>query len=655
MCCFTMAFSQEDTIVKTQDMKSVFIVSRIELHYPNPLELKALERKDIQELQPEDLGQLLQKFAGISMKSYGGLGGLKTFSFRSLGSQHTATVLDGFLVQNTQSGQLNLGQIQTSNLESVSLGQQAKSNFTPVSALVLANEIAMSSFESIESFNTQKLRLTVKAGSFGQSDNYLGYHLGKNKFAFTVHGKYRQADGNYPYSLQIGNFNYKGTQQNNQLKELYSGASFFFRPTEMKQAIRLIYRNSFIDQGLPGAVVLYNTTNKQYLTTENHSISLDWNHKWGLTKVRYYSNYQYSNQRYLDSNYLNNIGFLKRSFFQNNGTLGWRFNRDKFGDLFNFYGGIEENYSLLNLTDDTNVLPQRWTTSSSVGLNINEKKYTVDMRLSHQLVVEQKSNDIHLPTRSLFAPFLQIQTKEKGKYRWKTGFTTSTTSRLPSFNELYYAQVGNMDLKPERAQQFVVSNGFSKQAERWTWRNSISLYFNKIENKILTIPTKNLFVWSIQNVGEVHASGADLNLTIIRNFQRFTTVELGANYSLQRSINRTKDDPNNGSQIAYIPLHTANADLTVRRKNTGLRFSSSFIGERYSLNENIATNLLGAIAILDASFFQSIDLHYNRDMKYKQKLNFQFQVKNIFNQNYTYVRSFVMPGRNLLLSLSYAF
>jgi hypothetical protein len=613
-----------------------------------------LIRKDIEELQPEDLGQLLQKFSGISMKSYGGLGGLKTFSFRSLGSQHTATVLDGFLLQNSQSGQLNLGQIQTSNLESVSMGEPRKSLYTPVSALVMANEIYLHSFESLEYFNRQKVRVDIKVGSFGQTDNYLGYHFGKKKFAFTIHGKYRQAQGDYPYSMRIGNFNYVGKQTNNRLEELYSGVSFFFRPTEMKQAIRLMYRNSFIDQGLPGAVVLCNNSNKQYLNTENHSVSLDWNDSWGFTKVRYYSSYQYNKQRYLDSNYLNNLGYLKRVFYQNNATLGWRFNREKFGNLFNFYGGIEQNYSHLDLTDGTSVLPQRWTTSSSAGININEKKYTVDMRLSHQLVFEQKSAVVSLPARSLFSPYLQIQTLERGKYRWKAGFTTSTTSRLPSFNELYYAQVGNMNLKPERVQQFVLSNGFSQQGERWVWKNSISLYYNKIENKILSIPTKNLFVWSIQNIGEVHASGLDFNQTVIRNIQRYSSLELSANYSFQRSINRTENDPNFGAQIAYIPVHTANVDLTVRRSNTGIRFSSSFIGNRYSLNENIPSNLLHPIQILDASVFHSLTIRRRHVQKYTQKLNFQFQVKNIFNQNYTYVRSFIMPGRNYLISLSYA-
>ena len=44
--------------------------------------IPSLKRATILELNFEDVGQLLQKFAGINVKSYGGLGGLKTISVR---------------------------------------------------------------------------------------------------------------------------------------------------------------------------------------------------------------------------------------------------------------------------------------------------------------------------------------------------------------------------------------------------------------------------------------------------------------------------------------------------------------------------------------------------------------------------------------------
>lgn len=642
------SFAQVDTSRTVQHVELINIQHIVKIYPINPIESQRLGRLQIEQIQPEDVGQLLQKFAGVSLKSYGGLGGLKTFSFRSLGSQHTATVINGFTQGNSQTGQLNLGQIQTSNIESVSLGKSTNYVLTPVSSLVMANELSLQTFEGKEFLNSTRIRATVKAGSFGQTDNYLAFHKSKNKFGYTVFGKYRQAEGNYPYSLKVGNFNYDGIRSNNKVKDIYGGLSLFFRPNEMKQPIRFMYRNSFIDQELPGAVILNSISNKQFLNSEQHNLALDWVDKWTLTDVRYYTSYQYNEQRYLDSSYLNNQGFLKRNFYQNSATAGLRLKRSKYGELLKFYGGIEQQLAYLNMVSSDDVLPKRYTTFSSAGINIDEKKYQVDMRLSHQLVLEQKKTNESLKTRNLVSPFLSISLKERGRYRWSIGAKTAATSRLPSFNELYFGQVGNQDLEPERVLQYVLSNNFARYKGRFEWRNRLSIYHNRIRNKILAIPTKNLFVWSIQNIGVVHATGLDLSQDFVVRYKNQVSIELDLNYSYQRSINQTNDDPNKGSQIAYVPVHSGNADLTLKRKRLGVRFSNSFVGERFSLNENIPNNAMDPFANMDISLFFSLSL------KAKHKLNFQFQVKNLLDENYTYVRSFVMPGRNYLITLSYA-
>src|SRR5690554_7428866 len=48
-----------------------------------------LSKKDIQQLAPHDLGTLLQYVNGVTIKNYGGIGGMKTLSHRGLGGEHT--------------------------------------------------------------------------------------------------------------------------------------------------------------------------------------------------------------------------------------------------------------------------------------------------------------------------------------------------------------------------------------------------------------------------------------------------------------------------------------------------------------------------------------------------------------------------------------
>jgi vitamin B12 transporter len=96
-------------------------------------------------------------------------------------------------------------------------------------------------------------------------------------------------------------------------------------------------------------------------------------------------------------------------------------------------------------------------------------------------------------------------------------------------------------------------------------------------------------------------------------------------------------------------MHTGNADLGLEFKKCGGQISNYFVSKRYSLNENNVANELSGFITTDLSVF------YKFQFNKKQTLRLQFQVKNAFNSSYAYIRSFVMPGRNYLISINYAF
>ena len=76
--------------------------------------------------------------------------------------------------------------------------------------------------------------------------------------------------------------------------------------------------------------------------------------------------------------------------------------------------------------------------------------------------------------------------------------------------------------------------------------------------------------------------------------------------------------------------------------------SNYYVGKRYSLNENIIGNEVDAFILSD------VTLYHKWIWNDKNALTLQLSVKNVFDNSYAYIRSFVMPGRNYLISLSYA-
>ena len=49
-----------------------------------------------------DMGDALKRFAGVQVKDYGGVGGMKTVNIRGLGAGHTGVVYDGVQVGDCQ-------------------------------------------------------------------------------------------------------------------------------------------------------------------------------------------------------------------------------------------------------------------------------------------------------------------------------------------------------------------------------------------------------------------------------------------------------------------------------------------------------------------------------------------------------------------------
>ena len=133
-------FGQIDSI---QNIDEINILSRITLSKHN-----LLERNEINIIQPTDIGDLLRKFPGTYLRSYGGLGGLKTVSMRGLGSNHSSIVVDGFQLHNSQTGQINLGQLIVDNVQSVNSTVGLNSNFLlPISTQIAGNNFIINTME----------------------------------------------------------------------------------------------------------------------------------------------------------------------------------------------------------------------------------------------------------------------------------------------------------------------------------------------------------------------------------------------------------------------------------------------------------------------------------------------------------------------------
>lgn len=641
MFCFSFSLLAQNQ----KELKEIVILQKQDTFSLNSLD-QQITRKEIQSIPYEDVGVITQKIAGISLKNYGGLGGLKTFSFRGISGNHSVVMLNEFALNNHQVGQIDLGGIQAENIENIRFNSVSDPSFLyPVSSLVAANSLNIQTFENRFSAEKYQLRFNSKYGSFSQLDNYLSLKKGFQNKSVAIYGKRRSFDGAYPFKYMNGENQFDAIRKNNDLLEWNTGIHF----SSIKEYKRwnAAYHFYQSEKGLPGSVIFYNDFASQRLFTKNHIVNMERIVCKNNFNSKTYGSYQTSEMRYSDPSYLNNKGELIQNYQNNSLSVGEVFNVNWKDSTLDFFGGGE--YQLHTLVSQNTTLvynPKRHIGMFVFGAKIDKKGYLYHLQLNNLQVLTHKIGGFS-EYQSIFSGNIFVEKKSVINVIGLPRLQFKRTMRLPTFGELFINTIYEKELKPELVNQLDL--GTSMYLNKF--KVGIDLYANLIENKIVAIPTKNLFLWSVQNVGKVFTQGADLSIE--RNFLNESTISIKTKgiYSFQSVLDySSKTSPSYKQQIAYIPKHTGILDLNVEfYKKVSFNWSTTILSNRYALNENINSNLVSGFTLSDVS------IAYMYKTKKQSEFKCNFSVKNLFDTSYQYIRYYVMPGRNYLISLSYAF
>lgn len=643
MLCFFSSFSlgQSDT----SEFDAVTVIGQ----HPKIEQHNTYDRQKIQALAPADLGLLLKRVAGAAVADYGGIGSMKTISIRGLGSTHTGVLMNGFPQANPQNGQADLSQFQLENTESASVSiaplQKIK---VPVSSLMQGNTIALQTFQQTFARRPFMARTSATIGSFGQREAYAGFKMGNSNQFLSASGQFRGYEGDFPYTLPHDDEDGGRVRSNNNLNSYnfsLGGGKKWRTGNNIHHRVRLSSQIKRIERSLPGAVILYSGQNNEQLTTQQKQIGGDYSILSERFRLRTFANFSQQQLRYFDPDYLNNQGFIDNRYTNNSLQSG--FHGKWMWNALHLHFGSDLAFHQLSSSRDLGN-PHRATNISMIGASKQLQLFSVNAALFHHHVSDQNLTLEHHSSYNRWNPQFTITSSENLLKNIQFTLWYKHASRAPTFNELYYSQIGNTSLIPEESQQ--LNFGYMWLLDK----NSVVLavkgnvFYNNVLNKIVALPTQNLFVWSIQNVGKVQSYGTDLSIEL--GVQLFQTIRLEwtSSATYQSVTDRSeRTSPSYGDQIANTPRWTQSNDLQIKWKQWTLTSSSLYIGERYALNENNVTNQLDAYWVFDAN------VNYAWKMKKSRVLNVQAGVKNLANRSYYHINYFVMPGRNYFIKLAY--
>lgn len=264
---------QEDTIAgKVHQIEKVTVTAR---RMPNKVTstvpVQTMSKQDISQLGIQNMADAVRRFAGVDVKDYGGIGGLKTVSIRNMGAAHTAVSYDGVAVSNCQAGQIDIGRFSLDNVSilSLSIGQSEdllQSARLYASAGVLNIETEKPHFEGNR---TSAFLARVRGGSFGYVAPSVRWwqKLGE-RTRLSVDVGYMRADGNYPFTLVNGKYVTREKRNNSQV-ESWQGEATLYHTFKDGGELDVKGYYYYSARELPGGVTLYNPISDEKLWDEN--------------------------------------------------------------------------------------------------------------------------------------------------------------------------------------------------------------------------------------------------------------------------------------------------------------------------------------------------------------------------------------------------
>lgn len=596
-----------------------------------------------------DLSDALRRFSGVNIRDYGGAGGVKTISVRSLGSQHTAVAYDGITITDAQSGQIDLSRFSLDNIRSLSLTIGDNDDiFLPARTVASASVLRLQTEVPDFTDHPYRLKTEVKTGSFGLLSPYLRYDQQlSEKVSISAYGDYLRADNRYPFRLVNGKY-VTTEKRNNNFIETYRGEANIYAHTSKSGLLqaKVYYYNSF--RQLPGPVILYNNENREKETDRNFFTQLHYQtllgSKWHL-QLNGKFNWAYT--RYTDIGNQYPGGLLSNYYYQReyygSGTL-------MFTPSSHWALAYAADYAYNNLNSNTTLgaRPYRNTLLQTLTAKYQDAHWLLTARLLASVYDNGAKNGMGSKSANRLSPSVSLSFKPFAEYDLYLRAAYKDIFRMATFSENYFARFSSRNLNPEIARQFNLGVTYGRQAAD-SWLTSLNItadgYYNKVKNKIVAVPF-NMFFWTMTNVGRVDIWGLDMNVDATFRLAERHQLLFNASYTLQLASNLSDPtSPYYRNQIVYTPKNSGSASLAWENPWVNVALHTTLSGARYTVEDHKPDNRLAGYGEWGVALYHIFKL---RGFEMAARLD----GINLGNKQYSIVNSYPMPGRSFKFTIS---
>lgn len=631
--------------------------------------VQKLSGDQLKNLSAFSVADALRYFSGVQLKDYGGIGGLKTVNVRSMGTHHVGVFYDGIQLGNAQNGQIDLGKFSLENIEEVSLYNGQKSNiFQPGKDFGSSATVYMRSrtprFEQNKNYN---VRASVKGGSFDLINPSLLYeHKINDKLSASANAEYVNSSGKYKYRYKrvFPNTNqvmYDTTavRANGDIESVRLEAGLFGSIDQGYWRVKSYYYDS--ERGIPGAIVNNKWKNSQrqwdrsFFTQGVFQKSIT--PKYDLLVN---AKYAYDHMQYLNPD--TTLMLIDNTFDQREAYISAA-NKYSITRKWDAVLSADFQYNTLRSDLDGFVFPKRLTTLIALATAADLGKVKVQGSILATLVRERINSGNTAaddeakaaPDKSEFTPAFFVSYKPFKNHNFNIRAFYKNIFRMPTFNDLYYTDIGNIHLKPEFTHQYNLGFQYNKAYKNSivkNWEIQADAYYNEVTDKIVAVPKgSGQYRWMMMNLGNVEIRGLDMAGSVATEPVKDLLLNVRMTYTYQKAQDFTKraseilQQTTWGGQIPYIPWHSGSVITSVDYKSWQLNYSFIYVGERYHSSANIPMEY-------EQPWYTN-DMTIVKKFKYKS-VNYRLsaEINNLLSQDYEVVLNYPMPKRNYKFALT---
>lgn len=642
------------------NLKEVSVV-RAYKPYIEVIPAQKLEGAQLQRLNSFSVADAVRYFSGVQIKDYGGVGGIKTVDIRSMGTNHMGVFYDGIQLGNAQNGQIDLGKFSLDNIEEVSLYNGQKSDiFQPAKDFGAAGTIYLRTRRpKFDGNKRTNMKFLFRSGSFGLiNPSILLEQKLSNNVSASFNAEYIDANGKYKFRYKkvfsdgTLAWDTTATRQNGDVYSLRLEGGLYGTMKGGKWQAKAYYYDS--ERGIPGAIVnnVWKTSQRQW--DRNFFAQGTFQKRIGpIYELMLNAKYARDKMRYLNPD--TTLMYLDNKFTQEEIYVSAA-NKVKLLKDWEMNLSVDYTWNTLDASLTNFVYPTRhsvlvalataykwrgWKAQASMlGTFVTDKSTATSGTGS----VTKRTKDFSEYTPAVFVSYRPVESFPLNfRAFYKKIF------RMPTFNDLYYTDIGNANLDPEYVSQYNlgfqyqsaldcgVLTGLSMRADA---------YYNHVTDKIISVPKgTGQYRWMMMNIGKVKIRGIDVNAQARFTFPYDIEIAANLSYTYQRAqdyTDPTDNDPEAGTykgQISYIPWHNGSVVVNGTWRSVELNYSFIYVGERYHNSSNIRANYEQPWYTHDLSAGYSFKLG-------KVKMKLSAEVNNLLNQYYDVIQNYPMPGRN---------